>query len=94
MEKLDAEPKQVLLIEDDLIQANLISKILSKTDNNFEINSVPVLSMGLERLEEGTIDLIILDPGLPDSQGLDTFFKIYKKIPELPIVVLTGLADE
>ena len=87
-------PTRVLLVEDDLEQASLISKILDKTSNDFEINWEPRLSEGLERLEQGGTDLIILDLGLPDSQGLDTFIRIYKKVPEVPIVVLTGLADE
>ena len=36
----------------------------------------------------------MLDLGLPDSQGFDTFTKTYAQAPGLPIVVLSGLADE
>ena len=88
------EPTRVLLIEDDIEQAGLISKILAKTGDDFEINWVPLLSLGLDRLEKGGIDLVILDLGLPDSEGLETFIQTHKKVPEVPIVVLTGLADE
>jgi PAS domain-containing protein len=50
--------------------------------------------MGLERLVEGGIDVVLLDLGLPDSRGLETLNRAHTQAPEVPIVVLTGLADE
>ncbi len=35
-----------------------------------------------------------MDLGLPDSQGFDTFKKIHDQAPQIPIVVITGLADD
>ena len=55
---------------------------------------MPRLSDGLERLDKGGIDLVLLDLGLPDSRGLDTFFKAHAHAPEIPFVLLTGLDDE
>jgi len=52
------------------------------------------LSAGTRRLEQGDIDVILLDLDLPDSHGVDTFTKVYAQAQEKPIVVLTGLADE
>jgi len=43
---------------------------------------------------ETEFDLIIVDLGLPDSQGLATFCKMCSHAAETPIIVLTGLADE
>ena len=94
MKQKEIRPTRILLVEDDIEQAGLIAKIMAKTGNGFEINWVPQLSQGLERLEQGGIDLVILDLGLPDSQGLETFIQVNKKVPNLPVVVLTGLADE
>ena len=37
--------------------------------------------------------MILLDLSLPDSHGLDTFFKVYKQSPGTPIVV-SGFKDE
>jgi two-component system sensor histidine kinase UhpB len=42
----------------------------------------------------GGIDLVLLDLGLPDSQGLDTFLRAYEPASHLPFLVLTGYADE
>ncbi len=45
----------------------------------FAIEWVSRLAEGLERLGRGGIDLVLLDLGLPDSQGLDTFIKAHAR---------------
>ena len=40
------------------------------------------------------IDVILLDLGLPDSAGYETFNGIHQQAPKIPIVVLSGLEDE
>jgi len=45
-------------------------------------------------MESDNVQLILLDLGLPDSKGFDTFKKIHDKVPDLPIIVMTGLNDE
>lgn len=52
------------------------------------------LNDGLQRIEETTVDLVLLDLGLPDSTGLETLEAVLEHTDELPIVVLTGLSDE
>ena len=49
------------------------------------------LQSGLEFLIKNKPDLILLDLGLPDSQGLGTFLQVHAKAPDVAIVVLTGL---
>lgn len=66
-------------------------------EEGFQVGGVePVdrLSKGLSRLEQGCVDLVLLDLGLPDSQGLDTFEKIHSAALQVPIVILTGLKDD
>jgi PAS domain S-box-containing protein len=86
---------KILLIEDNPGDARLIKEMMKEEEVlAFEIKCADRLSSGLEYLEKDHMDLILLDLGLPDSQGLDTFFNVYNKIKETPIVVLTGLEDE
>lgn len=87
---------KILLIEDNPGDARLVREMLSGVKDssfNFEIECVPSISIGLGRLVKEKIDLILLDLSLPDSQGLDTFFKMRRRAPEVPIVVLSGLDD-
>ena len=86
---------RILLVEDNPGDARLIREMLAEAEGaSFEIDWAPQLSAGLEKLSRGEIDLVLLDLGLPDSRGLDTFVKAYAQAPQIPFVVLTGLDDQ
>ncbi len=86
---------RILLVEDNPGDANLIREMLPESGGvNFEFECLPRLSAALGRLEGGGIDLVLLDLGLPDSDGLDGFRRVHDAAPNIPIVVLTGNADD
>jgi PAS domain S-box-containing protein/putative nucleotidyltransferase with HDIG domain len=92
---MNDRPTTVLLIEDNPGDARLIQEMLAEGGGDrFKLKCATHLSAGLERLVKGGIDIVLLDLGLPDSQGFDTFVKTYAQAPRVPIVVLSGLADE
>jgi signal transduction histidine kinase len=92
---LDTTPRKILLIEDNPGDVRLIREFLSESKYGiFTVISAPRLSDGLELLAKETIDLVLLDLGLPDSQGIDTFTRVNEKALHLPIVILTGQNDE
>ena len=45
-------------------------------------------------MEREPIEVLLLDLGLPDSQGMDTFHRINSRAPGLPIVIFSGAEDE
>jgi signal transduction histidine kinase len=86
----------ILLIEDNpgdlgLIRARLVA---GQHVTPYRLEHADRLASGLERLKQGGIDVILLDLFLPDGQGLETFTTMYAHFPHVPIIVLTGLADE
>lgn len=86
---------KILLVEDNPGDARLIQEMLTEAQEfGVKIDWVTRLSAGIERLGQGGVDLVLLDLGLPDSHGLETFDKAYAQAPQVPFVVLTGLADE
>jgi len=83
----------VLLIEDDKDDERLIIEAFKGSD--FKVTWVTTIKSGLEAIEKNkNIDLIISDLTLPDSTGIETFNVIKSKISTIPIILLTGLADE
>lgn len=44
-------------------------------------------------LEDNDVEAILLDLGLPDSQGLDTFLRLHERCPQIPAIILTGMKD-
>jgi signal transduction histidine kinase len=86
---------RVLLIEDNPGDARLIRELLAKEKGgSFRLECVDRLSAGIERLAGGNIDVVLLDLGLPESQGFDTFIRVHNSVPQVPIVILSGLSDE
>lgn len=89
------EPVRVLLIEDSPGDARVIREMLSEAQGvRFEVDYADRLSAGLERLDQGGIDVVLLDMSLPDSRGLETFTQTSKHAPAVPIVMLSGLEDQ
>jgi PAS domain S-box-containing protein len=85
---------QVLLLEDNPGDARLFREYLHNDDLiQVELVHVERLMTGLAHLAKAKPDVILLDLGLPDSQGLETFTQIYSQAQDVPIVVLTGLDD-
>ena len=88
-------PIRVLLIEDDPNYAKTIRLVLSEAPgSNFRAEWAEGLAEGRQRLAEGQTDVVLLDLQLPDSTGLETFSRLHRNYPEVPIVVLTGAADD
>ncbi len=85
-----------LLVEDNPGDARLLQEMLGEADDaRFDITAAATtLAAALARLDQGGIDLVLLDLSLPDSQGLPTFRAIQARAPGLPIIVLSGLDDE
>jgi MinD-like ATPase involved in chromosome partitioning or flagellar assembly/ActR/RegA family two-component response regulator len=84
-----------LLIEDNRIEARQTQYWLAtNNDVAIEVEWVAQLAEGLERLAQGGIDVVLLDLNLPDSRGLDTFATLHQRVPDVPVVVLTGEHDE
>jgi PAS domain S-box-containing protein/putative nucleotidyltransferase with HDIG domain len=88
---MDAEPTlRVLLVEDNPGDVRLIETFL---DGEFETSAAPRLSVAVELLAQESVDAVLLDLGLPDSQGLDTLERLRAASQAVPVIVLTGLED-
>lgn len=86
---------KLLLIEDNPGDARLIQEMLSRARGaSFELRHVERLSDGLRLIADDRPDVILLDLTLPDSAGLETFARVHKGAPHLPIIVLSGFAEE
>ncbi len=84
-----------MLIEDNAGDARLIQEMLAEEKLGIgNLERVDRLSKGLDRLAAGGIDAILLDLGLPDSQGLSTFEKIDEATKQVPILILTAFKDD
>ena len=92
---METEIVTVLLVEDNPPDAALIGILLGETRApTFELEIARRLEEGLDRVKQQKPDVILLDLGLPDSQGIDTLERMLQLAPGAPVLVLTGLDDE
>jgi signal transduction histidine kinase len=91
---MEQEPARVLLIEDNPGDADLVRLRLIEGKSAVQVNCVPRLADALACLEVETPTLVLLDLNLPDSHGAETFRRIMKKAPNVPVVILSGQDDE
>lgn len=85
---------RVLLIEDNPGDARLIRLMLSEAEHDvFEIEHTDRLGRALDRVVQGGVDIVLSDLSLPDSHGLETFARLHRVAPRVPIIVLSGLSD-
>jgi PAS domain S-box-containing protein len=86
---------QILLVEDNSGDARLLREMLQEAaDAPFELIHVAQLGEALQYLDEVRPDVVLLDLGLPDEQGFDTFLRAQVRAPHVPFVVLTGTDDK
>jgi Flp pilus assembly CpaE family ATPase len=91
---IDKNRIKILLIEDNAGDARLIQDALCLPGDTSEVRCTDRLAKGLEMLEREQFDAVLLDLSLPDSRGYSTFEQLHRRIPRVPVVVLTGLDDE
>lgn len=85
---------KILLVEDNPADAVLIKEYINGSKpGEIDLQWVDRLASALQLLEETKIEAVLLDLGLPDSNGLSTFEKVCKRFPQVPIIILTGFSD-
>lgn len=89
-----ADPINILYLEDSLPDARLVKEMLSETKGRYLVTVIETIGGASEYLNEHVPDIILADMSLPDSQGMDTFRRIHALSRRIPIIVLSGLADE
>lgn len=84
-----ADPIKTLLIEDNPGDVKIIKTLLSEFQE-ISIDHTDNLEKGMNLLQNGNYNSLLLDLNLPDSKGINTLVSILVKFSGYPIVVLTG----
>ena len=93
--------QNILLIQDDPADARAVCEALTNSrDGSFQVEWVRCYSAGLERLATDGKQLtdgiaaVLVDLSLPDSHGIETFDRLFRAAPQIPILVLCASQDE
>lgn len=92
---MSADRIRVLLVEDSETDALLICATLGDASAaEFDVTEATRLEEAQALIERDSYDLVLLDLGLPDSSGIDTFTSLRDRVGGIPVLVLTSLSDE
>lgn len=90
-----SEPLHILLVEDNPGDVRLLREMFStERPESYAITHLPRLGLALNHLAKGGVDIVLLDLGLPDGDGLDTVRRVRTLAPQVPLIVLTGRDDD
>ncbi len=85
----------LLMVEDNPGDARLIREMFNEQGaHDTTLTHVTCMREAEQYLATHAVDIIVLDLGLPDAQGLDALRRTHVAAPRVPLVVLTGLDDE
>lgn len=83
--------KRILLIDDDAILTMLLSGILKKS--GYDVTTAPDGTTGLHYASTKNPELIITDYQMPDFTGMEVLGEIKKRLPDIPVIMLTAHGD-
>ena len=89
------EVREVLLVEDNRIDAQLIRRLLRRVSTSYyRITHVRTLNDAVLSAEELSPDVILADLNLPDSRGTDTVASLQTAYPDIPLIIVSAWEDE
>ena len=86
--------RKILLVEDDSDDAEFLRLSLAKHNGSVDVTCTGSISDAVSALDNQRFDVVLLDLNLPDGRGVECVEKIQKADELVPIVVLSGHADE
>jgi diguanylate cyclase (GGDEF)-like protein len=86
---------RVLLVEDEQLFASLAEQMLERAPlHKYTLVHRRTLAEAMATLRSGEFDVVLLDLNLPDSSAMDTLQATLAESLDIPIIVLTAMADQ
>ena len=85
--------QSVVLVEDDAGDRLLVTDMLAGVAPEMHLTSFPTLRAAIDDWPADA-ECVLLDLGLPDAMGLSALERLRAALPDVPVVVLTGRADD
>ena len=86
--------RKILLVEDNSDDAEFLRLSLARHNSSADVTHTSLISDAVAALDRERFDVVLLDLNLPDGRGVECVEKIQEADELVPIVVLSGHADE
>lgn len=85
---------QLLLLEDEPMDAYLVQKVLERSGMQFEMDVISGKREFNQKLDAGNYDIIIADQGLPQFSALEAYGIMRERKLVVPFILITGSVSE
>jgi len=82
---------RILVVDDDPKSRNILKRLLTLTD--YEVEIVISGEEAVKRLKRSEFNLVLTDLDMPGMDGLALLSHVKSQYPDLPVIVVTGLAS-
>ncbi len=87
---MNVTPTKILLLENDPVDIMAFKRHVEKTELPYKVEAVTSIQKALEKINDSSFDVIILDYHLDDGTGMDAL----SVIKEIPSIFITGSGSE
>ncbi len=85
--------RKILFVDDDSILQIAMEKSLSILAENFIVEMASDGFEAVKKLEEISFSLVVVDLVMPRMDGMSLIGHIHEKYPDLPVVIISGMAE-
>src|ERR1700733_15673910 len=85
---------RVLIVDDSVVVRRMISDMI-QSDPALEVAGIAHHGhIALAKIPQVSPDIVTLDVDMPEMNGLETLARIRAEYPDLPVIMLSGLAED
>lgn len=81
---------RILIIEDEKAIRNVLRKIISEENKDYEIEEAEDGLQGYENIAKKDFDLVLCDIKMPKMDGMEILQKTISEKPHIPFIMITG----
>src|SRR5439155_12240181 len=86
-----SHPARLLVVDDDPVTCRLLADVFGR--DGFSVIGETDPHRALARIADEPVDVAILDVQMPDLDGLTLLRGIRERLPQLPVVIMTGFGS-
>ncbi|MFT6597901.1 response regulator [Cycloclasticus pugetii] len=86
----------ILIVDDDIVDRELITRTLKRSNISCEISGVESVDQGLEQLKKTEFDAVLLDYNLPKRNGIELLVELRSvhERHDIPVIMMSTSKDD